>query len=50
MLSKKMLKNLSKEELEEIRRNLVEAWLIQHSDYQERQLKLVNKIINEKTI
>ena len=43
-----MLKNLNKEELEEIRKNLVEAWVIQHSDYQEKQLKLVNKEIKQR--
>ena len=48
MLNQKMIKNLNKEELEEIRKNLVEAWVIQHSDYQEKQLKLVNKEIKQR--
>lgn len=48
MFSRKMLKNLSKEELEEIRKNLVQAWLIQKSSYQIKQLKLINDEIKKR--
>lgn len=48
MFAQKMLKNLSKEELEKIRKNLVQAWVIQKSSYQTKQLKLVNDEIKKR--
>lgn len=48
MLNEQMLKNLTKEELEELRLNLVQAWVIQRSEHQEKQLRLVNNEIKKR--
>lgn len=48
MLNEQMLNNLTKEELIELRNNLVQAWAIQRSEYQEKQLKLVNNEIKKR--
>jgi succinate dehydrogenase flavin-adding protein (antitoxin of CptAB toxin-antitoxin module) len=41
-------KNKTLEELLEIRYQLVQAWVIQKSDYQEKQLKKVNREIEKR--
>ena len=41
-------KNKTLEELKEIRYQLVQAWVIQKSEYQEKQLKKVNREIEKR--
>jgi len=43
-----MLKKLTKEELEQLRNNLVLAYIKQKSAYQEKQLRLVNKELKKR--
>ena len=44
----KQYKNKTLEELLEIRNELVEAWIIQHTEYQIKQLKKINYEIEKR--